>query len=105
MAREREYNVLTRFNEKESTKYKKLVEKSKLTQQEYNLKCLLGKDIVVIDGIKELALQVRKVGVNINQIAHITNANNVVTKNDITNLQIHMGEIWDLLNDFLTKIK
>lgn len=51
--------------------------KSKLSKENYNLRCVLNKDIYVIDGIQELAMQIRKIGMNINQVVHLANEKNV----------------------------
>ena len=45
MARTRKHRIETAMNEEEYEKYKQLVIKSKLNQQNYNLKCLLNKNI------------------------------------------------------------
>jgi hypothetical protein len=68
---ERDKSILTRMSEDELNKYRKLVKKSKLKQQDYNLKCLLNKNIIFVDGLIDLAFQIRKIGVNINQIVYL----------------------------------
>ena len=78
VTRKRKKSVLVRMDEKEYDKYLRLVKKSKLSQQNYNLRCMLKKNIYVIDGIQELAMQIRKMGVNINQVVHLANENNTI---------------------------
>lgn len=64
------------MTEAELIKYKSLVAKRKLTQQNYNIKCLLDNDIYIVDGIQELSMQIRKIGVSINQVVHLADQNN-----------------------------
>lgn len=103
--RKRNKSVLVRMDEKEYEKYLKLVKKSKLSQQNYNLRCVLNKDIYVIDGIQELAMQVRKIGVNINQVVHLGKKNNAINKCDIEKVNLKMNEVWNILIGFTKQIK
>ena len=45
------------------------VSKSKLTQTDFFIKCITKKKIIVIDGLKETLAELKKIGVNINQIS------------------------------------
>ncbi|EOR24453.1 mobilization protein [Clostridium sartagoforme AAU1] len=103
--RKRNKSVLVRMDEREYEKYIKLVKKSKLNQQNYNLRCMLNKDIYVIDGIQELAMQIRKIGVNINQVVHLSNQENYLHKEDTDKLKMLMDEIWKVLISFIKQIK
>ena len=105
MARLRNKKVECRMTQEELEKYNKLVEKSKLSKQEYNLKVLLNKDIYVVDGIQELAMQIRKIGVNINQVVHLVNEERNIKNSQIEELDEKMNEVWKLLNDFAKSIK
>lgn len=103
--RKRNKSVLVRMDKKEYEKYLKLVKKSKLSQQNYNLRCMLNKDIYVIDGVQELAMQIRKVGVNINQVVHLANQNNIMYESDLKRINLKMDEIWLLLLKFVKQKK
>lgn len=67
--RKREKQIKFYVNEKEYDQIKKKVEKSKLKQQEYLIKSALNKKIIVIDGLKEILLELSREGNNLNQIA------------------------------------
>lgn len=103
--RKRNKSVLVRMDENEYEKYIRLVKKSKLNQQDYNLRCMLNKDIYVIDGIQELAMQIRKIGVNINQVVHLANQENYLKKEDVEKIDRMMNEIWNTLISFVKQVK
>ena len=105
VTRKRKKSVLVRMDEKEYDKYLSLVKKSKLSQQNYNLRCMLKKNIYVIDGIQELAMQIRKMGVNINQVVHLANENNTINKNDVESINLSINEVWKILLKFVEKVK
>lgn len=105
MARLRDKRVTICMTEDEYSKYLKKVKKSKLTSQEYGLKTLLDKEIYVVDGIQELAMQIRKIGVNINQVVHLVNEERNIKNSQIEELDEKMNEVWKLLNDFAKSIK
>ena len=67
--RKREKQIKFYVNEKEYDQIKKKVKKSKLKQQEYLIKSALNKKIIVIDGLKEILLELSREGNNLNQIA------------------------------------
>lgn len=99
--RERNKSILTRMTKDELIVYQKKVKKSKLNQQEYNFKCLFEKDIIVMDGILELAMQIRKVGVNVNQIAKDCNTKASVNNSDIEKVKEMVADCWKLINGFV----
>lgn len=53
----------------------------------------------------ELANEVNKIGVNINQIAHIANASGNVLSDEISKLQELMNQIWQLLKLSLSEVQ
>ena len=59
---------------------------------------------IVIQDLKtlsELANEIGKIGVNINQVAHRVNTDNVVTKRDMDILKASLNEIYDLVNQVI----
>lgn len=71
---------------------------AKISMSEYCRKAALGKEIVVIQDIKELVHQVSKIGTNLNQLtilAHESKIKNVDLKNTTNELK----EIMDILID------
>lgn len=78
-------------------------QKANLTITDYILKSALNKKIVVIVGYKEVFEEIRKIGININQIARSWNMG-LGNKKDIDEIQEFMVEIWQLLRYSKQKI-
>ena len=50
-----------------------------LSQGEYVVRCCTGRQVVVIDGLKELTKELRSVGNNLNQLAVLSNMGRIQT--------------------------
>ncbi len=55
--------------------------------------------------MKELNFQLRKIGININQIAKRINETNSIYREDIRDVQNKQEEIWQLLKSLLSRLK
>ena len=86
-----------RVNEKEYNKIKSKIEKSKLNTSEYLLRTAIDKDIIVIDGLEEIIMQLRKIGNNINQLTKLCNQGRITNVN-LEDVKEEMKNIWQLLN-------
>lgn len=78
-------------------------QKANLTMTDYILKSALNKKIVVIVGYKEIFNEIRKIGININQIARNCNMG-LIQQSDIEEIQTYMEQIWQLLRYSQEKI-
>lgn len=61
--------------------------------------------ILVVDdeeAIERNTHELSKIGVNINQIAHVANATGTISEETIKNLQNQMKEIWKMQRELLT---
>lgn len=96
--RKREKQIKFYVNEKEYDQIKKKVEKSKLKQQEYLIKSALNKKIIVIDGLKEILLELSREGNNLNQIAKKINEGE---QKDIKEIKNKLNNLWDLIEKIL----
>ena len=103
--RKRDKSVTVRVTEEEYKLYKLLQAESGLSSNEYGLRCLLNKKIIVLDGFKDLAEQIKKVGVNVNQIAKGVNSGVGVSKVIISEVQRELNEVWRSLSVFLQKVR
>ena len=91
-----------RVNEKEYNKIKSQIEKSKLNTSEYLLRTAMKKEIIVIDGLEEIIIQLRKIGNNINQLTKLSNQGSI-TNVDLENVKEELKNIWQLLNLLIQK--
>lgn len=96
--RKRDKQIKFYVNEKEYEQIKKKVEKSKLKQQEYLIKSALNKKIIVIDGLKEIFLELSREGNNLNQIAKKINEGE---QKDIKEMKNKLNNLWDLIEKIL----
>ena len=103
MNRKRPKQIVIRASEKEFEKIKKQVEKSKLTQNEFLLKASVGKKIVVIDGIKDLTVDLKRIGNNLNQLTRSVHEGKANCSNELSEINEEMKEVWQLLRQLIQK--
>ena len=96
--RKREKQIKFYVNEKEYDQIKKKVKKSKLKQQEYLIKSALNKKIIVIDGLKEILLELSREGNNLNQIAKKINEGE---QKAIKEMKNKLNNLWNLIEKIL----
>ncbi len=89
--------ITIRVTKKEKERLVRNSEKAELSLSEYLIEQGLDKDIIVIDGIKDLITELRKIGNNINQLTYLTNSGAIYTV-DLSNVKQELGKIWSELN-------
>lgn len=72
--RKRGKQIVVRLSDEEYDRFIEKVEKSNLSQNEYFIKCVTGKKIIVIEGLKEVLTELKRIGANINQISKNLNS-------------------------------
>lgn len=103
--RVRNKQVVIRMTEEEYGILKSKVQRSGMKQAEYLIRCITGKPVVNTAGMRELAAEVKKVGVNLNQIAHALNGKGYYDYRLISRNQQELGEVWQLLKQNLQKVR
>lgn len=103
MNRTRSKQVVIRMSDEEYAAMKQKVEASGMKQSEYLIKCITNKNVMNTDGMKELAIQLKRVGVNLNQIAEALNGKGYYEYGLITQNQKELSEIWQLLKQYLQR--
>ena len=88
-------------SEKELEQIKKKVKKSKLTQSEYLLRSALDKNILVVDGLKEILLELSREGNNLNQIAKALNQNEEFKAEQFLEIKEKLMDLWSLIEKIL----
>ncbi len=90
-------------NEKELEQIKKKVEKSKLSQQEYLLKCALDKEITVVEDLQKIFIELKRQGTNLNQIAKAINSGEI---NHVAESTLkEYKELWQSLRLLIQKVQ
>ena len=105
----RKRSVLLRFyvDEKE---HEIIKEKMKLTKinslSSYLRKSAIDGAVFILEQpeLLEVARELNRIGVNINQITKVVNETNSVYKNDIDELSKKVGEMWQLLRSRMSKL-
>ncbi|MDL2236780.1 MobC family plasmid mobilization relaxosome protein [Christensenellaceae bacterium OttesenSCG-928-K19] len=72
--RKRKIHIGFRVTEKEYVMICRKVEKSRLPLREFMLRCVQGKEILVKEGGHEVVIELKRIGNNLNQLAHAANA-------------------------------
>lgn len=93
-----------RVNEEEYQKLQERVQESGKNQQEYILSCVLEKQIVNTDGIKELIPELKRIGNNLNQIAKRCNEGGVLpSEAEVREQGEELKQVWQLLRRYLQR--
>lgn len=87
--------------EKELEEIKKKVKKSKLTQSEYLLRCALDKNLLVVEGLKEILIELSREGNNLNQISRKLNQGEQFNKDEFIEAKEKLMELWSLIEKTL----
>lgn len=95
--------VILRMTEEEYELLKRKVEKSGMKQQEYMLKAVLDKPITNTNGIKMLMPELKRIGINLNQVAHYMNMG--FKHPQLERNQKELSEIWQQLKQCLPNRK
>lgn len=103
MNRARPKQIIIRASENELESIKLKVYKSGLSQNEYILRCLLDKDIVVIDGLDSLTLELKRIGNNLNQLTRLAHEGKVNCSAELQDINGEMKEVWQLLRQLIQK--
>jgi len=101
--RTRPKQIVIRATEEEFNQIKKKVEKSKLTQNKYLLQSALDKDIIVIEGLRDLVIETKRIGVNLNQLTKLAHQEKVNCKEELEGINKELVEVWQLLRQLIQK--
>ncbi len=92
----KEKQLHIRLTKENYDEIKERSQKANFTMTDYILKSALNKKIVVIVGYQEIFNEIRKIGINVNQIARKYNMG-LEQQSDISEIQKYMEQIWQLL--------
>lgn len=95
--RKRKHQVILRLDDCEYKKFKDNLNKTGMKQREYIFNLVTQQPIFHIHALDEVEEQIRKIGVNINQIAKRANCNDEVLQDDLKLIMKEQIKIWQLL--------
>ena len=86
-----------RATEEEKDRIMKKVEASDLSISEYLRRCALDKNIVAVNGLDDVARELRAIGNNLNQISRAVNSGYIQAVN-LNETEEVLGQLWQSLN-------
>ena len=105
MTRKRNYPVTIWLDEKELVLLKDKVSKTYFCRSYYIRKCSLGKDIIVVPGIRDLMIDLRKISNYLGQITcKVNNGDVVVLGDNLKEIKESLKNIWADLSRVVKKI-
>lgn len=104
IGRTKEKQIKFYANEKEFQQIKKQIEKSKLSQQDYLLKCALDKNIIVIEDMKVFIGELKRIGNNLNQLTKVVNSEKILNTEELSKMNMELSEVWKEVVKTLKKV-
>ena len=89
--------IVIRVTRQEKERLIKKSQKAEMTLSEYLIEQGLERDIVIIEDVKNLVYELRKIGNNINQLTHLANSGRVKTVY-LDGFKSDLKKIWNVLN-------
>ena len=93
-----------RATEVEKSIIMKKVEASNLSISEYLRRCALDKQIVAVNGLDDVARELRAIGNNLNQITRAVNSGYVQAVN-LQEAEEVLGQLWQSLNSLQQSVQ
>jgi len=104
--RKRKHHISCYLDDKEYTAYRDKRSKTYYNQSEYIRKCVLDKKITVIPGIRDLIIDLKRIGNNLNQLTHKVNSGDVTVLGDnLKEIEDDLSTFWSGLSKVLRKVK
>lgn len=105
MRRKRNNSLGIWLTTEELENLKTKISETNLNQSAYIRKCILEKNITVIPGIRDLVIEIKRIGNNLNQITRSVNEGSLTILGDnLKNIKDDLGIVWDNLAETLKKI-
>jgi hypothetical protein len=104
--RKRKHHISCYLDDKEYIAYRDKRSKTYYSQSEYIRKCVLDKKITVIPGVRDLIIDLKRIGNNLNQLTHRVNAGEVTVLGDnLKEINDDLNAVWDSLSKVIGKVK
>ncbi len=93
------------LSDSETMLFNKKVESASSDRSAYIRKCVLDKKITVIPGIKDLTIELKRIGNNLNQLTKSVNEGSLtILGEDLKNIKEDLRGVWEQLGAVLKKI-
>ena len=96
--------IMVRVSPEEKKSIEAKAEQANMTVSQYVLKSTENKKIVVSENIPKLFVEITRIGVNINQIAHVANAQKYVKMSEIYETQKLLREVQESMTKILQRV-
>ena len=105
MARKRNYPVTVWLDEKELILLKDKISKTYFCRSDYIRKCSLGKNITVVPGIRDLIIEFKRIGSNLDKITRSVNRGTLTVLGDnLKDIKEGLKTVWGKLAVVMKKI-
>jgi hypothetical protein len=107
MARKRNYAVTLWLDEKEMIRLKDKISKTPFLRSDYIRKCSLDKNITVIPGIRDLIIEFKKIGSNLDKITRLMDKDSgtqIALSDDFKSIKEDLKKAWANLASVMKKI-
>lgn len=91
-------------DEEELERINQKIELSGYTKSDYLRAAALDKEILKIDGLKELFIEIKKQGTNLNQIVKAINMGNISNLGSLKELELEYQKINNVLSELIKKV-
>jgi uncharacterized linocin/CFP29 family protein len=104
--RKRKHHISCYLDDKEYIAFRDNRSKTYYSQSEYIRKCVLDKKITVIPGIRDLIVDLKRIGNNLNQLTYKVNAGEVTVLGDnLKEIKDDLTVALDSLSKVIKKVK
>ncbi len=105
MSRKRNYPVTVWLDEKEMILLKDKVSKTYFCRSDYIRKCSLGKNITVVPGIRDLIIEFKRIGSNLDKITSSVNSGTLTIVGDnLKSIKEDLKTVWGKLAEVMKKL-
>jgi len=102
MERKRDKQINIRLTKDEYLNVCKKISESDLDLSEYIRKCILGKEIKIVSGIKELVWELNRIGNNLNQLTRKVNEGKVMELGDnLSQINCNLNTVFEKIAKIL----
>ena len=105
MGRKRKFLVGFWLDDDEFLSMKAKISRTSLNQSTYIRKCILEKEMTIIPGIRDLIIEIKRIGNNLNQITRSVNEGSIkILGDDLADIKEDLKKVWEQLAATLKKI-